>query len=301
MLKRALSKIQNGFYIDIGAGDPIVDSVTKLFYDDGWHGINVEPNPKKHLELVSQRQRDVNMNIAIGSSSKAIDFWVMDHDGLSTASKEQFLKHESDGLMGYKVTVESQPLSYLYRNLPIGTEVHFLKIDVEGWEKEVLSGANFNEFRPWIVVIEATIPNTQIDNSKEWLDLLLDSNYKIVYRDGLNIFFLAQEKQELKSKFEFPPNVFDDFAKYDHSLISELSTARSELSTARSELSTARSELSTARSELSTARSELSTARSELSTVEKDLIEIKQSNIWRKTRFLRTLKSFLMNYSNTVK
>jgi hypothetical protein len=55
MLKRALSDIQNGFYIDIGAGDPSIDSVTKLFYDDGWHGINVEPNPKKYGELVIQR------------------------------------------------------------------------------------------------------------------------------------------------------------------------------------------------------------------------------------------------------
>jgi hypothetical protein len=156
------------------------------------------------------------MNIAIGSSSKAIDFWVMDHDGLSTASKEQFLKHESDGLMGYKVTVESQPLSYLYRNLPIGTEVHFLKIDVEGWEKEVLSGANFNEFRPWIIVIESTIPNQQIDISSDWSYILTNSDYEIVYKDGLNIYFLATEKQNLRSKFQFPPNVFDDFVKYDH-------------------------------------------------------------------------------------
>ena len=32
-----------GFYVDIGAYDPEVESVTKLFSDRGWRGINVNP------------------------------------------------------------------------------------------------------------------------------------------------------------------------------------------------------------------------------------------------------------------
>src|SRR5688572_4513997 len=30
-----------GFYVDVGAGDPTADSVTRLFYDSGWTGINI--------------------------------------------------------------------------------------------------------------------------------------------------------------------------------------------------------------------------------------------------------------------
>jgi hypothetical protein len=43
MLWRALKGLKKGFYIDVGAHDPEVDSVTKAFYDRGWCGINIEP------------------------------------------------------------------------------------------------------------------------------------------------------------------------------------------------------------------------------------------------------------------
>jgi len=47
MLWRALKHIKNGFYIDIGAWDPVIDSVSNLFYENGWRGINVGDN---HLD-----------------------------------------------------------------------------------------------------------------------------------------------------------------------------------------------------------------------------------------------------------
>ncbi|MDP1785627.1 MAG: glycosyltransferase [Sulfuricurvum sp.] len=43
MLSRALSDVQHGFYIDVGASDPLIDSVTALFYEKGWRGINIAP------------------------------------------------------------------------------------------------------------------------------------------------------------------------------------------------------------------------------------------------------------------
>lgn len=52
MLWRALKHIANGFYIDVGAAWPDKHSVTKAFYDRGWRGINIEPNPVHHASLV---------------------------------------------------------------------------------------------------------------------------------------------------------------------------------------------------------------------------------------------------------
>ena len=42
-LWRLLQDVHHGFYIDVGAFDHQKDSVTKLFYDRGWSGINIEP------------------------------------------------------------------------------------------------------------------------------------------------------------------------------------------------------------------------------------------------------------------
>jgi hypothetical protein len=35
MFYRSLKNVKDGFYIDIGAADPIAESVSKLFYDKG--------------------------------------------------------------------------------------------------------------------------------------------------------------------------------------------------------------------------------------------------------------------------
>jgi hypothetical protein len=45
LLWRALRDLSGGFYIDVGAEDPTQNSVTRAFYERGWHGINVEPVP----------------------------------------------------------------------------------------------------------------------------------------------------------------------------------------------------------------------------------------------------------------
>jgi len=67
LLWRALGHIKNGYYIDVGANDPVEHSVTKSFYDAGWSGISVEPLPKYHQAFLEQRPRDTNLAIAAGA------------------------------------------------------------------------------------------------------------------------------------------------------------------------------------------------------------------------------------------
>ena len=45
---------RDGFYIDIGAGHPVYDNVSFAFYERGWRGIAVEPNPWL-LQLAQRR------------------------------------------------------------------------------------------------------------------------------------------------------------------------------------------------------------------------------------------------------
>jgi hypothetical protein len=91
-------------------------------------------------------------------------------------------------------------------------EIHFLKVDVEGFEKEVLLGADFTEFRPWILVIEATYPNSPEVNYGDWEKIVLEAGYRFAYFDGLNRFYVAAEHEELHASFSVPPNFFDGFA-----------------------------------------------------------------------------------------
>ena len=55
MLWRALGHVGQGFYVDVGAFSPDEHSVTRAFYDLGWSGINIEPNPQRIAELKAKR------------------------------------------------------------------------------------------------------------------------------------------------------------------------------------------------------------------------------------------------------
>ena len=89
--------------------------------------------------------------------------------------------------------------------------VHFLKIDVEGMEAAVLRGLSLRTIRPWIILVEATVARTQIPNHQEWELLLTDRGYRFVHFDGLNRFYVAEEKAELIPRLEIQPNIFDDW------------------------------------------------------------------------------------------
>ena len=78
--------VKNGFYIDIGANDPNLCSVTKAFYLRGWHGINIEPLPDKYKSLQLNRKKDINLNICIGKIEGNGTFYLQ--RGLSTLIKK---------------------------------------------------------------------------------------------------------------------------------------------------------------------------------------------------------------------
>ena len=66
LLARAFAGVDTGFYIDVGAFDPDIDSVTRHFYDAGWRGINIEPVAATACAVCAERPRDINLNVALG-------------------------------------------------------------------------------------------------------------------------------------------------------------------------------------------------------------------------------------------
>lgn len=212
MLWRALGNIENGFYIDVGANDPKYDSVTKLFYDQGWSGINIEPVSQWFDKLAEDRKRDINLKVAAGSGSGEITLYDLPDTGLCTLDKTTAERHERE--QGYTIapfTAELRTLAEICETY-CHSDIHFLKIDVEGAELDVIQGMDFDRFRPWIVLVESTIPNQPTENCASWEPLLLQNGYKVAYFDGLNRFYISSERyRELSGFFEVPPNVFDKF------------------------------------------------------------------------------------------
>lgn len=216
ILWRGLSKFKNGFYIDIGANDPVINSTTKLFYDNGWSGINCEPDESYLERLRKERPRDHNLGVAVSDKLGSLDFYVVGSNGLSSIDVEQARSSAAGVHPAKMVTVPTETLAAIWeRFVPKGQEVYFLKIDVEGAEKKVVAGANWKRHRPWTIVIESTILNNSIPSHQEWESKILAADYLFVYFDGVNRYYVAKEHGELVSAFNRPVNpMVDNFKPF---------------------------------------------------------------------------------------
>jgi FkbM family methyltransferase len=204
ILSAFFPNIENGFYVDIGAFHPELDSVTKYFYDRGWRGINVEPNKKLHNGFSLTRSRDINLNIGVSNKKGQLEFReYVDGEGLSTFSKdikdyhsERVSKEPVGRYVDSVVDVERLD-SILSEHLPDGVAINFLKVDVEGYEREVLESNNWKKYRPEVLCIEAN------HITEDWHDLLEGADYDLVFSDGLNEYFIDKHKPGLWSGFNY--------------------------------------------------------------------------------------------------
>jgi FkbM family methyltransferase len=210
VLWRALKHVKNGFYIDVGANDPEIDSVTKAFYDRGWSGINVEPIADHFNDLQEARLRDVNLRCVASSYRGEMEIWESQTRGWATTSKDVIALHTGNGFIGRLSKVPALPLIEICLK-HVDQEIHFLKIDVEGSEDDVINSMDFSRIRPWILLIESTIPNTTVPNYDIWEEKITGANYIFAYSDGINRYYVAKEHSELLGSLQYPPNVFDSF------------------------------------------------------------------------------------------
>ena len=151
MLWRALKDVSAGCYVDVGAQHPIVDSVSRFFYEQGWRGVHIEPVPEYAALLRQDRPDETVLEIALGASDAELTLNVIPDTGLSTAVQAHAQMHASrQGLQSQPMRVPSATLTSALHFLG-GREIHWLKIDVEGMEKEVLEGWDGQSLRPWII------------------------------------------------------------------------------------------------------------------------------------------------------
>lgn len=214
MLYRALKHIDQGFYIDVGAWDPVEDSVTKAFYERGWQGINIEPVQEYYNRLVEDRPRDINLMVAVSDHNGLTTIYEIVGTGLSTLDENIAKFHARAGRQVRERKISCLTLTEICRACDV-KEIHFLKVDAEGAEGAVLAGLDFSVFRPWIIVVEAIDPILMNPSFERWEPLLLTNGYLYVFFDGINRFYLAKEKfAELKAAFDAPPNIRDNFIRY---------------------------------------------------------------------------------------
>jgi FkbM family methyltransferase len=178
--------IGNPSYLDLGAHHPENISNTKLFYDTGSRGINVEANPVLHKLFLEQRPQDINLNVGVGIKSGFQDFYMIDGE----SGRNTFIKEVAEGfVMDYPefaiTEVRQLPIFTVEQILHHRRIPDFLSIDIEGMDFEVLQSIDFRRYPFKVVCVEI-----QPYSEEDIRTLMHNVGYYSIIKCGSNLIFV---------------------------------------------------------------------------------------------------------------
>jgi FkbM family methyltransferase len=296
LLERCFRDQAEGFYIDVGAWDPVIDSVTHWFYLRGWRGINVEPTLQYFEQLQEQRSRDINLRCAVSDNTGTAILRLVRESGLSTICEldSQFSEDlEEGGFSTEEIEVPATTLANICAEyVSDGIEIDFLKIDVEGAEAAVVAGADWQRYRPRVLVVEAIAPLVLGEGtdrprpeitSHQWEECVHDAGYLSAFADGVNRFYVREEEAHLLDHFQTPVNVLDLYVPY-----SERRT-QAEVATLQEQLAERQHRVTTLSDELAAAQGAVTGLSGRVEELDDRIADLVTSTSWRVTAPLRAV------------
>lgn len=195
--------IHNGFFVDIGYRYPINISNTYLLELNGWSGIGSDPllghtyddTALSIEDNWSIRPNTILYNYAIYSSSnleidiiKAGNYsGITDHSPLY---QKKIKKNKTCEI--FKATTKTLEDLLMEANAP--QNIHYLSLDTEGSEYEILRVFPFDKWNFGCITVEH---NKNIENKKNIRDLLELNGYEIIKDKRYDFFCTHQNIKQL--------------------------------------------------------------------------------------------------------
>ena len=147
--------LAKGCYVDVGSFHPRRYSNTRLLYERGWWGINIDISPRKIALFDFDRPGDCNVCCAVSDTAGELRAYVFGSgSALDTTDRETAdAWAEQFGIPYAETCVPSRTLTSILDGSG-APRVDYLNIDVEGAEIAVLNGLDFSRYRPNCITIE---------------------------------------------------------------------------------------------------------------------------------------------------
>jgi FkbM family methyltransferase len=186
----------DGFYVDLGANEPIIESQTYHLEKIKWDGLLIEPLPH-YINLLKEQRAGKVIEYACSSKenhNKVVDIVVA--GGHSTLNINPIaigtIRNET-------IKVTCRTLDSILEENKVSIGFDFISIDIEGHEMEMFKGFTLEHWRPKLVLLEDHVINHEKHNH------MIRHGYQVILRTGLNSWYVPNTEKytfSLSSKFE---------------------------------------------------------------------------------------------------
>ena len=193
----------NGIYIDVGCQHPIKNNNTYLLFKKGWNGLNIDLD-KDNIDLFNvARPNDQNINVAISNKIGETDLYFYHKKSPINTIDKKTSDYQKASVSEIKKIKTNTLMNIIKNSKYKNSKIDLLSIDVEGHEREVLEGFDFNICRPDVIVIEyldltakkIEVKNLNIDNlfKTDLYKFLTSKNYILANYIYSDLIFINKE------------------------------------------------------------------------------------------------------------
>lgn len=193
ILRRIFNDKGEGFYVDVGAHHPQRFSNTNYFYQHGWFGINIEPNPEVADAFARDRQRDINLQMGIAEREGMLTYSFFNDPALNTFDSDLAASRERE--TNYRVIGTKEiPVRRLDAVLteympPERRQIDFMSVDVEGLDMAVLRSNDWEKFRPTHVLAESLDTSLEKAMQGEMVSYMKARGYELFAKTHNTLIF----------------------------------------------------------------------------------------------------------------
>lgn len=172
-----------GFYVDVGANDPVIESQTYHLEAMGWDGLLVEPLTEYCEKLKEKRKGRVIQLACSAPENHNKVLRLLAAGGHSTLNENPIaLGTESDQY----VEVTCKTLDSILEENHVKKGFDFISIDIEGHEIEMFKGFSLRKWLPTLVLLEDHV------TTHEKHHFMTSNGYQLIMRTGLNSWYVPQ-------------------------------------------------------------------------------------------------------------
>jgi len=204
ILERLFEGQKAGFYVDVGAHHPRRFSNTCRFYERGWHGINIEPNPAALKLFRRQRKRDINLGYGVADVEDHLSYYMFNEPALN--SFDRILSEQRQDERYRIIDTKDIPvrrLSGIFEEfIPKQCHIDFMSVDVEGYDLNVLKSNDWTRFRPVCVLVESADFDLGKPDSEPIHSFLGQQNYELFAKTFNTLLYLDKTRNDETNRKE---------------------------------------------------------------------------------------------------